>query len=147
MSSHRDRVWLRNPLVGDRTLKGPATGTKPACAGYITIGRCTQLSTTFDHTHRDRVWLRNPLVVARTLKGPATGTKPACAGYILLIRQCTQLSTTFDHTHRDMLPDKNQFQETDYSAPALLIRHCRTTGGDIVCLGYTALLQGEAFGD
>ncbi|MGK7903603.1 MAG: hypothetical protein AB4352_19800, partial [Hormoscilla sp.] len=27
-------------LLGDRTLKGPATGTKPACAGYMTTPLC-----------------------------------------------------------------------------------------------------------
>ena len=33
----RGGVWRKRPLVGARTLKGPATLTKPACAGYIHV--------------------------------------------------------------------------------------------------------------
>ncbi|MBC6478227.1 MAG: hypothetical protein GDA56_11020 [Hormoscilla sp. GM7CHS1pb] len=48
------------------TLKGGATGTKPACAGSDLLSKPL------------------PVKVSPTLKGGATGTKPACAGSDLL---------------------------------------------------------------
>ncbi len=47
------------------TLKGGATGTKPACAGFLSQGEIIHTPT------------HSP-----TLKGGATGTKPACAGFL-----------------------------------------------------------------